>query len=236
MSFPTLGSLLMNTPPTVEPVTTVEAKAHMRVDIADDDTLIAAYIKAARVNLELITGRRFMTQTWTYYMDRFPGNYGDFPPPGLGYVFMPAFSFNVAPGTMPLVQSVNNLNTISLPIGPVTAVTEVKVYDSAGTGTIWASSNYVTDLVSLPARIVKKCSVSWPNPALGLQEANAVQIKFVVGEALAATVPEDIKTAIKLLAAHFYMNREGVSDLKFEELPMGISALIAPYRTWQGAL
>ena len=274
----------MVTAPAVEPVSLAEAKAQMRVDTSYDDTIIGTLITTARRSVEIITGQKLITQTWKYYLDRFPGNYGDFPPPGLGYVFMPAYSFNMAPGTMPLVQSVNDQNVITFPIGPVASVVEVKVYDTAGTGVVWASTNYVVDAVSLPGRLIKKNSASWPVPALGLREANAIEITFTCGylgsstltaakadlaaaEALVAAattapqiaaaqaalaaaaiavtnaealevaaVPEDLKAAIKLLAAHFYMNREAASDLKLEELPLGIGSLLSPYRIWAGTV
>jgi uncharacterized phiE125 gp8 family phage protein len=53
-------------------VTLVEAKAHLRVDVADDDTLITAMIMAAAELAEQHTGRAIMTQTWELTLDAFP--------------------------------------------------------------------------------------------------------------------------------------------------------------------
>jgi len=66
------GVFLIKTAPTEEPVTTAQAKTHMRVDISDDDTLIGTLIKAARRWIENLTGIRMVTQTWYYYLDAFP--------------------------------------------------------------------------------------------------------------------------------------------------------------------
>ncbi len=66
------GSLALKTAPTEEPVTTALVKAHMRVDISDDDTLIGTLAKAARRWIENLTGIRMVTQTWNYYLDAFP--------------------------------------------------------------------------------------------------------------------------------------------------------------------
>ena len=50
--------------PSSYPVTTAEAKSHLRVDIADDDTLIASMISAATDYVENYTGRAFVTRTY----------------------------------------------------------------------------------------------------------------------------------------------------------------------------
>jgi uncharacterized phiE125 gp8 family phage protein len=67
-------ALICVTEPVVEPVTLAEAKLHMRVDVADDDTLIAALVKTAREYIETITRPRvaMVTQTWRYVADEFP--------------------------------------------------------------------------------------------------------------------------------------------------------------------
>lgn len=53
-------------------VSLVEAKAHLRVDTSDDDTLITAMITAATESAEQITGRAIMPQTWELTLDSFP--------------------------------------------------------------------------------------------------------------------------------------------------------------------
>lgn len=65
-------SLKLITAPTSEPVTLAEAKAHLRVEIADDDLLIGSMITAAREAAEHITQRSLMLQTWELALDAFP--------------------------------------------------------------------------------------------------------------------------------------------------------------------
>lgn len=60
------------TEPAAEPVSTAEAKAHLRVSISDDDTYIGALITAARRMVEAQTNRALITQVWDYYLDRWP--------------------------------------------------------------------------------------------------------------------------------------------------------------------
>jgi hypothetical protein len=58
------------TAPAEEPVTLTEAKAHARIEHSAEDTLVTTLIKTARQACEKMTGRAFITQTWTASFDR----------------------------------------------------------------------------------------------------------------------------------------------------------------------
>lgn len=58
--------------PTTEPVTLDELKANARIDTADADTRLSTLIEVARDNVERITERALLTQTWERRLDRFP--------------------------------------------------------------------------------------------------------------------------------------------------------------------
>lgn len=60
------------TPPALEPVSLTDAKAHLRLDGADDDQLVAAAITAARVHVEAKTRRVLIEQGWRVYLDAWP--------------------------------------------------------------------------------------------------------------------------------------------------------------------
>jgi uncharacterized phiE125 gp8 family phage protein len=60
--------------PAVEPVSLAEAKAHLRVEHADDDDTIAALIAGARIHVEAQTRRALITQTWRLARDTWPAN------------------------------------------------------------------------------------------------------------------------------------------------------------------
>lgn len=67
--------------PASEPITTAEAKTHLRVDISDDDTYIDTLVSAARQYVEQHTRRALITQTWDLWTDDFPD--GDALPLGM---------------------------------------------------------------------------------------------------------------------------------------------------------
>lgn len=59
-----MASYRISVQPSTEPITLVEAKSQLRVDIADEDTYINTLIVASRKICERYTNRVFITQTW----------------------------------------------------------------------------------------------------------------------------------------------------------------------------
>ncbi|PZX19814.1 putative phiE125 gp8 family phage protein [Palleronia aestuarii] len=68
-----------------------------------------------------------------------------------------------------------------------------------------------------------------PLPAL-LQSEAAVTIDFVAGYGRPGDVPETLKTAIKMLALHWYDHPEAVTKNDLSLVPLGVRALIARHR------
>lgn len=59
------------TPASAEQITLAEAKQHLRVDHSDEDSYITSLIGIARDQAEAVCNRRFGTQSWKLYYDKF---------------------------------------------------------------------------------------------------------------------------------------------------------------------
>lgn len=64
-----MGASLV-TSPTAEPLTLAEMRAHLRVDVTDDDAIIATLLATAREWVEGETKLKLVTQTWDFTWDR----------------------------------------------------------------------------------------------------------------------------------------------------------------------
>lgn len=65
-------SLVLSSGPATEPVSAAEAKAHLRVDHTDEDPFIGSLIITSRLHIEAALGLALITQSWSYFIDRWP--------------------------------------------------------------------------------------------------------------------------------------------------------------------
>jgi len=142
------------TEPTTEPVTTVEAKLHLRVTWASDDDYIAALVASARRLVQSRTGMRLFTQTIEIRADR----WADFDTSG---------------------KSILSLRT-----SPIQSVTSVKYYNTDDIDTTYPDTSYWEDLTGVPARIQIKNTADLPslNSRIGNVRIRAVAGWATVGE------------------------------------------------------
>jgi len=114
--------------------------------------------------------------------------------------------------------------TLFLPIAPVASIDAVTVTDNDAAPQPVANSLYEFAAGS-PGRLRR--AGPWPQPGVAL---DGVQIDFTAGYADASAVPEPLKQAIKILAAHFFETRAAVRETRTYSVPQSVDALIAPYR------
>lgn len=65
-------ALQLRTGPAVEPISLEETKSFMRIDGSDDDILINSLIAAARIYIETTMGLIMISESWSYYIDKWP--------------------------------------------------------------------------------------------------------------------------------------------------------------------
>ena len=112
---------------------------------------------------------------------------------------------------------------------PVIAITHVKYYDTNDTLQTLASSNYILDNISQPARIGISVDGTLPNLA---DRINAVEVKYSVGYGeLSSDVPEGIKQAVLITIGNWYENRQTViTGRTATELPLSSQYLLEQYK------
>jgi len=117
---------------------------------------------------------------------------------------------------------------VSIPLGPLKSVDSVKVYDADDTAQTVSPETYVVDLSSLRPRLVRQAGAVWPTPG---RAANGIEIALTAGYGdTTDKVPQPIRQAVLMLAAHWYEQREPVVFEKPDELPHGVADLLKPYR------
>ena len=201
--------LQLLTPPAAEPVSLAEAKLHLRVDFADDDALITSLISAARQAAETLTGRQLVTARWKLVLDSFPG------PSLMG---VPAGSMFSLPG-----------HAILLPKCPVQSVFATEYLDMSGASQTMPPAEYTVDTACEPARVTPVFGRIWP---ISLPQIGAVEVTYDAGYGPAASVPEGLKSWIKLRVGSLYAHREEVALLtrgSIAPLPF-IDGLLDPYK------
>lgn len=152
--------LQLITPPTAEPLSLTEAKSHLRVDIADDDLLIAALASAARDYAEGETHKQMVSARWMQVLDSFPG------PSLMGIPFGRAYTL---PG-----------HAIYLERAPVIQVASIQYLDMQGSLQTMDPATYTVDYSSEPVRITPIFGQIWPIP---LPQIGAVRVTFDAGYA-----------------------------------------------------
>jgi uncharacterized phiE125 gp8 family phage protein len=116
---------------------------------------------------------------------------------------------------------------IKIPFGNLASVTSIKYKDSDGTETtMTVTTDYLVETNGEGiGRIVLPDDVSWPTDSL--YPSNPITIEFVCGWTAAASIPKNIKRAVKLAAEDAYYHGDRNDILK-----PAIMNLLNNYRLW----
>lgn len=201
------------------PITVDEVKAHARVDGSTDDTILGEFIDAAVEVCEAFTRRRvFMQRTVEELWDDAPSYSGD----------------------------------VTLRLVPPVAIAQVATYADDGTETVFSSANYALDPYSNRGHLyLRDAASAWPTvSSTSGRNRNGFAVRYVAGYGASgddvatqrAAVPEAIRRAVAMTAAHLYENREGQgaeavmefgatggNRAPIDALPPGARLALAPY-------
>jgi uncharacterized phiE125 gp8 family phage protein len=188
------------TPASLKALTVQEVKDYLRVDSSDEDTLLGVLIDAATQIGEHYLGRFLLTTVIEEFYD-----------------FFPVYKTGVNPFR-------GDKNIVYLSRGPVQSIAHVKYIDGNGSEQTVSASDYNTDLVSEPARIM---------PEEGWQATkdtvNAVIVRYTCGYTQASDVPANIKVALLLIISEMYEKRVD----SVHRLPTASEHLLNPYRVFR---
>ncbi len=161
------------------PLTLAEAKAHGRVVVADDDTLLTSYLLVAADVVEKMSGQALLAQTWIRTATDFPCDDGE-------------------PIVLPRPPIVSVTSVQYRDENDVLQTWDPAKYRVITVGRFGAIVPTIGNGYPLTRNAV----------TAGGQAPDAVQIEFVCGNANAAAVPARLMLAQKVLVAYWYANPE----------------------------
>jgi uncharacterized phiE125 gp8 family phage protein len=194
-------SLTRQTSPAVEPVTVAEAKAHLRVDVSDDDTYIGTLITAAREWCEQYLDRTLVNTQWVMRFDSFP-------PDGTQDIELPRPPMSLA--------------------GTTTAVSLTFTSETGGTQA-FSTNSFRVDRNATPGAVKTLYGQTWP-PHLMDDNAVSVTWWAGYGSA-GSSVPAAVRHAILMLVGHWYENRSTVLVGSIsKQLEFAVESLLSSHR------
>jgi hypothetical protein len=218
-------SLVRATEPASNPVTLAEAKLHLRIDSSvEEDDLIGNLITAATRWAEDYCDRTFCNTRLQMRVDSFYGAIGS--PVQFG---LKADGNNVdgRQGTVPQLD-------LELPrppmvtAGTATAITITYTPAVSGTTATLSATSYRVDRQATPGVCRPLYGETWPSH---LVDQNSVTVTWWAGYSADGTsVPAPVKSAILMLVAHLWRNREMATETALSEVPMGTKALLDTIR------
>ena len=217
-------SLVRATEPASNPVTLAEAKLHLRIDNTDDDTLISNLVTAATRWAEDYCDRTFCQTQWQMRLDSFYGAIGS--PVQFG---LKADGNNIEgrQGTVPQLD-VELPRPPMVQAGTATSVSITYTPSVSGTTATLDATEYRVDRQATPGACRPLYGRTWPTH---LMDQNSVTVTWWAGYSADGTsVPATVKSAILMLVAHLWRNREMAAEAALTEVPMGTRALLDTVR------
>lgn len=186
-------NLTLVTPPALEPVGLLDAKAYLRIDSENDtieDAYVSSLITAAREYCESFQNRAYITQTWE--------------------MGLPGFPFS----SLDSLNGSKRESIIEIPKGKLQTIDSITYKDTAGVvTTLMPEVDYNVSNRGILGKVCPPFGKVFPLAIL--YPLDPVVINFTCGYGdNASDVPTRVKQAILLLISHWYENRLVVNDLR----------------------
>ena len=104
------------------------------------------------------------------------------------------------------------------------AVSHIKYIDGSGVQQTLDASLYDVNIANVVGLVYPAYNQSWPSV---LSHRDVVEVEFIAGFGDDGDdVPAAIKQAICMMVAHWYENRQSVSDSNMNDVPQGVDMLL----------
>ena len=201
-----MRNLRLVTAPSLEPLTTAQAKTHLRVTDSDYDTEIDYLVQVAREKYERDTNRCLITTEYALYLDNWPDKSTDY------HVLFPR-----AP-----LQDINSLQYYDTD-GVLTELT-----DSAGDFDVI----FGTDANSEPGRMYLQPGQSFPNIYTNM--TSPIRIQFTAGFGDSTTdIPQIHRQAVRLLLGYYFDQMRDLATERSIQLTMkAYDDIVNQHKLW----
>lgn len=192
--------------PAVEPVTLADLKEYLRVDVSTEDSTIMAMAAGAREHIERFTRRSLIYTAYRLTLDTFP-----------------AGTDIELPRSPAITAAASTIAAINY------ATPRIRYWDEDGSQqTMTVDVDYELLLDDNPPRIVVPALEVWPITYTG--QRGAVEVDFISGfGSSGAAVPPMLKTAIRMIVAHWFEHREAVGQFG-QEVPLAVDSILRLYQ------
>lgn len=171
-------SLTLVQAPALEPVSLALAKTHCRIDGTEFDTLLPAWITAARQRAEHELGRALITQTWLLTLDAFPAAEIELPKPRV-LAIESVMYLDAAGAEQTLAPAAYALDSYTLPGWLFPTDSWPATYDGANAVRVRFTAGYGPAAADVPSQVV-----AWMLLQIGAmhRHASAVAVGAAVAE------------------------------------------------------
>lgn len=214
--------IVVVTPPASAPVTTAEMRAWLRLNHTAEDSILDDLVAAAVDQFETEAQRPVLATVYRQHLSRWPIGSGVAGLP-------PLIAAGYPPAVLATAAGISSVYPGQVVLGRAGVTAIAGVSRTLADGTYQSLTGWSADLVTPPARVTLAAVPDPVTTAAGVPVSPVGYVQYTAGWADAAAVPKRVKTAIRLLAAHWYRNREAFTERKLDRLAAGWRTIVLQY-------